>query len=249
MIVYFSGTGNSQHVATRLSECLSENCIFLHPNMVLDHVQRLIFVFPIYSWGVPPYVLLCLKTLRIQPNNVKVWMVATCGDDAGLAGKMFAKAVKAKGWQYLGAMTVQMPNNYVCMKGFDTDPADVEQAKLDTAEAQIHSVISVIQGTKEEKPYLKGKFAWLKTRAVYPWFVKHAMSPTKFTATDACIGCGGCANSCPVDNIVMKDGKPSWNNDCAFCLSCYHHCPSHAIDYDNKTKNKGQYSYHENQKT
>ncbi|MCI7256823.1 MAG: ferredoxin, partial [Prevotella sp.] len=27
------------------------------------------------------------------------------------------------------------------------------------------------------------------------------------------------------------------------CLSCYHHCPHHAINYGNITKKRGQYFF------
>ena len=63
-----------------------------------------------------------------------------------------------------------------------------------------------------------------------------------FHATDACISCGKCVSACPLQNIRLEKGRPLWGKDCAMCLSCYHHCPKHAIEYGSMTKRKGQFT-------
>lgn len=251
MILYFSGTGNSRHVATELSRLLGpvgRPCKMMTPGMEIDgKCPWIVFVFPIYSWGLPPYVQRCVETLTWPKsfNSKATFMVATCGDDAGLADRQFASMAKRRGWHFEGAATVQMPNNYVCMKGFDTDPAGVEAAKLKGCGKQISAVADWIMHRAPAPGYLKGNWAWVKSRIIYPWFKRHAMDPAKFRATDACVGCGLCARSCPLGNISMNGKRPSWGGDCAFCLGCYHVCPHHAVDWNNKTANKGQYLYHE----
>ena len=63
-----------------------------------------------------------------------------------------------------------------------------------------------------------------------------------FHVEDTCIGCGLCARNCPISAIDMVKQKPAWNREqCVMCLSCLHHCPKFAIQYDNKTKKHGQY--------
>ncbi|MDE5668742.1 MAG: flavodoxin domain-containing protein, partial [Duncaniella sp.] len=62
MIIYFSGTGNSRAVATELGRLTDEEVKAMTPSMrggdiEMTDSQRLIWVFPVYSWGVPPYVL------------------------------------------------------------------------------------------------------------------------------------------------------------------------------------------------
>lgn len=87
-----------------------------------------------------------------------------------------------------------------------------------------------------------GGMAWLKTRLIYPWFVRHSMSPRPFRHTDACIACGACMRACPMANISADAlGRPVWADDCAFCLACYHACPRHAVAYGHTTDKKGQY--------
>ena len=48
-----------------------------------------------------------------------------------------------------------------------------------------------------------------------------------------------------VGNIELKEKLPSWKHDgsCTCCLSCYHHCPVHAINYGAITRRRGQYYF------
>jgi ferredoxin len=44
--------------------------------------------------------------------------------------------------------------------------------------------------------------------------------------SDACIGCGACADACPVSCITEDDGKYKINADeCLSCGSCAGVCP------------------------
>lgn len=246
MIYHFSGTGNSLHVARELARLLECQALPMRREMEVGPGEA-VFVFPIYCWGVPPYVLQCLATARVQ-GRPKAYMVATCGDDAGLADKTFRRAATRAGFSCQGAATVEMPNNYVCMKGFDTDPAEVEQRKLAQCDRKVQAVADWIGHRGFPPPYTRGRWAWVKSRIINPWFVRRQMTPVRFNVGDACVGCGECSRQCPLGNITMQAAgqpRPTWGTDCAFCLGCYHRCPRHAIDWGGQTKNKGQYTYHE----
>ena len=57
-----------------------------------------------------------------------------------------------------------------------------------------------------------------------------------------CIRCNMCVDQCPVDAIELQMKKPVWiKNECVMCLRYLHLCPNFAIQYDNRTKNHGQY--------
>lgn len=261
MILFFSGTGNSRAVAEELGRLLGDTVAPITPAMRGGRLDmpagdsRLIWVYPIYSWGVPPYVLEVIRTLEINCSGSLIHhAVVTCGDDCGLADRMWRKAVKSRGWTDGAMMSVQMPNNYVAMKGFDVDSKEVETAKLAVYPARVAEIAARLEqgdGSRGVTDIVRGRFAWLKTRVVYPWFVRNAMNPRRFSASEACIGCGRCARTCPLSNITMtpshdnpKAQRPTWGSDCAGCLGCYHICSTHAIDYAHATEGKGQYRYH-----
>ena len=57
-----------------------------------------------------------------------------------------------------------------------------------------------------------------------------------------CIGCGQCVKRCPMNNVALKDGKPSWGKNCTHCMACICYCPKEAIEYGKKSV--GQPRYH-----
>ena len=74
-----------------------------------------------------------------------------------------------------------------------------------------------------------------------------------------CMKCGKCSGACPaydemeyhphqfvsmvengrIDELMASKGIYT----CLSCFACYHHCPTHAIEYGSRTKNKGQYYF------
>lgn len=251
MIICFSGTGNSLYVAKMLAQSLNDRVVELKDELLIDNRHamlvcknelRLVWVFPIYSWGLPPVVKDFM--MRVQLRNAAGlghYMVATCGDDAGLAHKQWRKIAKRRRWTDIGAFTVKMPNTYTLMKGFDVDPTDVADRKLAKAVETVKSITDDILEQRIVNKVTTGRWAWIKSRIIYPWFVGHAMSPKPFHATDACSGCGLCAKSCPLENVMMWKRRPEWRERCALCLRCYHICPNHAVAYGKATADKGQY--------
>jgi len=254
MILVFSGTGNSLFVARKLAKCLGDGIVTLpHPagNPLKADNNRVIWVMPVYSWGIPPVVSRWMKTLEIKGGeSVPHFVIFTCGDDVGNAHQMWGRKAENRGWQTLGEWSVQMPNTYVLMKGFDVDSPQVAKAKVEAATPRTESIAILIKeltegfnAGKSTEPIVdvvRGKFAWFKTAVIYPWFKRFAMSPKPFFADGRCTGCKTCAKSCPMRNITMENNKPKWGNDCALCLRCYHICPHHAIAYSTATQGKGQ---------
>lgn len=262
MIIYFSGTGNSREVARRLhrryhpADTSGEKLVelsgprLLKPDrgiLTAEDNEPVIWVFPVYSWGVPPMVARFIdKVIFKNAENARHYMVCTCGDDIGRADDQWRHHIGRRSWIPRGAFSVIMPNTYVCMKGFDTDPAGTVARKLDAMPARIEEICAAIDRGFADSDVTRGSWAWAKTNIVYPWFRAFAMSPLPFRADpQKCTRCGLCARSCPTMNISMKkQGEPpQWGPVCTMCLRCYHSCPVHAISYGTKTDGKGQYLF------
>ncbi len=249
MIIYISGTGNSRYAAGLLHKNLGEDLYFL-PDTDLEKIdlsreKKLIFVFPIYSWGVPPIVLKYIEGLSQETctklKNLKIYMVCTCGDETALAPEMLVECLAEKELSLSGGWSVIMPNDYVLLPGFNVDNKDLEMEKLDKVPDRIKKISRSILEDKTEYDYSRGSIPYLKTKLIYPLFKKWGIFPSKWNWTQECISCGKCVKACPVKNISFKGNHPLWGKHCISCLGCYHICPVHAIEYGKSTRHKGQY--------
>lgn len=260
MIFYFSGTGNSLWVARTLSRILGEPLVSIADELKkateeyryeLGPDERILFVFPVHSWGPAIPVMRLIRRLSFtrggrQTAPPSVYVVCTCGDECGHTARIIGKALRKRGLSPAACYSVQMPNNYVLMPGFSVDPETVEKQKLQQAPARVEAIAARIAdgGGEDVKLYHRGSLPFLKSYAVYPLFTNFAAGKNSFYATDACIGCGVCARICPTDTIrLAADGRPCWADTCVQCVACIHRCPARAIEYGKVTQRKGRYRH------
>ena len=150
MIYYFSGTGNSRYIAEQLADKMTDRATFIPTADFNGYTDVIGFVFPIYSWGVPPIVLDFIESLpQCENHNIYSYMVATCGDDIGLSTEMLRDALTKKSITLNAAFSVQMPNTYVLLPGFDVDSTEVENKKLKAAEQRINEFANMLNSRKE----------------------------------------------------------------------------------------------------
>lgn len=252
MVFYFTGTGNSLWVARKLAEALHEplvavseavkNGVYVYP---AGKEKRILFVFPVHSWGLPVLAAAFVKKLELMEYaGQPVYVIFTCGDDCGRADKQIKKRLAAKGIGVAAFFSVQMPNNYILLPGFDVDEKSVEEEKLRNAAPALREIMAMIQGAAPlSDRYVSGAFPVLKTGLVYPLFARFSVGKTHFYVTEGCISCGLCVKVCPTGTISWSDSRPVWGNRCVQCLACIHRCPVRAIEYGKITKEKGRYCH------
>ena len=252
MIFYFSGTGNSEYVARQLAEALGERLIGMaqainsgEMHYTLGEGETVGWVFPTYSWGPAPVAADFASKVQLQGCGADTYcyMVTTCGDEVGETVTMFAKSLGNISLK--AAFSVQMPNNYILLPGFDVDDKALERSKVEASAAQIKAVAEAIAAKREIIDVVEGPWRRLKSRLVYPLFRRFAMSDKAFVANaDVCTRCGLCARECPANNITLDGGSlPRWHGNCTMCLSCIHRCPVRAIEYGKATRSKGRYFF------
>jgi len=250
MIFYFSGCGNSKHVAETLATQLNDNLVFIPEaaredryNYTLVEGERLGFVFPIYAWAPPQLVLDFIKKLQLATKPEYLYFACTCGDECGHTEKVFRKVIEEKGWELSACFSMKMPETYIGMPGFKLDTEENARKKIEAAEVCMSRNIPRLINKERFCEMILGSAAWFKTYLINGSFNKFATDDRKYRSTEKCISCGKCVSACPLQNISLEDGHPKWHGHCTMCMSCYHHCPVNAIQYGKGTEGKGQYYF------
>ena len=244
MILYFSGTGNSEYVARRLSVEVNDSLLSITASLKAERMlkipksQPIIFVAPTYGWRLPRVVEAWIRKNK-SIKGQKVYFVLTCGSDIGNADKYLSKLCKDKEVEYMGVQEVIMPENYIAM--FDIPSKELAEEIIDNAEPSIMEAAKcIIDGVtfNKKKTNVTDK---LKSSIVNDVFYSTIVKAKKFKVTDKCIGCGKCERVCPLHNIELKNGKPVWGKECTHCMACISYCPVEAIHYGGKTVDKRRY--------
>lgn len=245
MILYFSGTGNSAYVANYIGKQINDEVINLFDNLrnhdysLMTSARPWIFVVPTYAWQIPHIVRDWILNTEFAGNE-KVYFVMTCGDEIGNAGYYAEKVCGKKNLSYMGCAEIVMPENYIAM--YDAPDRKTAELIIKRAERSILETADLIKkGTRiqDKKISLKGK---IKSGLVNAVFYQYIVSAKKFYALDHCISCGHCEMVCPLENIKMINGKPSWSKNCTHCMACICTCPKEAIEYGKVSQGKPRYT-------
>ncbi|MCR5642024.1 MAG: EFR1 family ferrodoxin [Prevotella sp.] len=257
MIFYFSGTGNTRWAAQQLAEATGERLLFIPHELkgecryTLDKEERIGFCFPVHGWQPPHIVRQFVSRLKLSSPNPTLahhyaYAVCTCGDSIGLAMDMLVKELSPLGINICSTLSLIMPESYVCLPFMYTDSPEKERAKIEKAGNELDAFLDIVTQRQVFHHLVKGAAPWLMSHVIGGYFNSQMITDKKFTVDEEkCLSCGKCKEVCPTENIDFKDKKPKWKNDssCTCCLSCYHHCPVHAINYGKITRKRGQYYF------
>ena len=246
MIFYFSATGNSLYTAQRLAAATGESLCSITACMqsgqldfTISKDEMLGFVHPTFFYGLPKIVLEFIRKAQFHVDaQPYVFHVLTMGGSSGGAGDMFRREMAAKGIQTSASFAVVLPDTWTPM--FDLSNTAKNLRIVEAAEPVIDDIIAKVTA-HTAGDFDKRKGFWrIFSKATYAAYQKQNTS--KFFVSDACVGCGKCAEQCPDKAIEMQNGKPVWlHPHCNFCLGCLHQCPAFAIQFGNNTKKHGQW--------
>lgn len=247
MIFYFSGTGNSKHVAEKIANSTCERMVYMSRNTILKNAtyqihkdEKIGFIFPVYWYTLPTIVEELIQHLTLSGyENQYVYGIATYAIAAGHAMDTLIHILKNEKIKVSGIFGVKMVDNYVI--GYNIVDAQQQKRILNNADVEIEKIISMINQGENTKYINEGLLAFVTpiTRFGY----RKTNHTKKFFVTQACNGCKQCVRECPCNAIQMESEKPKWVGDCTFCLKCLHGCRQSAIQYGKFTQKRNRYQY------
>ena len=242
MVLYFSGTGNSRYAAKRIAELTGDTLISInrrlkeHDDSTVNAGGSLVFVGPVYAGRLPRVMEDYIRRVTFTGAD-RVYFVATCAQTPWVTVQYVEKLCAEKGFSLSGFNSVVMPQGYIV--GGGTQPQEVNEKILKAAEPKIIGIAERIRDGQPLAPEQPGKA--MMSRVLNPIMYATMISAKGFTVSDWCAGCGKCAERCPLNNIRLVDGKPTWGKNCTHCMACIAGCPAEAIEYGKKTQGKPRY--------
>lgn len=244
MILFFTGTGNSEYCARFIADRLGDECFDLSDRIrnkdfsSLESEKPWIICAPTYAWRMPRAVTDFLSKTELKGSK-EIYFVMTCGGEIGKAEKYNLELCNKTGKSYKGTAKVKMAENYLAM--FEVTTPEREEELMTEAYANLDEVSALIKKGEKLPPVKEGAVGIVLSGIVNEMFNKYYLNDDKFTVKENCTSCGLCEKKCPLGNISLKDGKPVWNGNCTHCMACICHCPVEAIEYGKKSAGKRRY--------
>ncbi len=247
MIYYFTGTGNSLAVAQRIASGLGDTELIGIPSLrdeirVIPDVRRIGIVCPVHGFTAPGIVAEFIRKLDL--SNVRyTFTVVTYAGAPGGALRSIRRALRRAGKELDFGFAVRMPSNDIALS--EVQPPEKRREIFSVAEGKIQEAIRAISAG-ERRAKAGTPLGWLLAATVGPLLSHHRHSLDKrFSTDEKCIGCEVCIQVCPMDNIVLVDGRPQWRHRCEACMACINYCPEQAIQYGKSTARRGRYHHPE----
>ena len=247
-IYYFSGTGNSLHVARELQKKMPGAVLIpivhlLQNSTIRTNADRIGLVFPNFCLTIPIAVHDFLEKADLNSARY-IYAVCTRGGSPSEAFVYINEIIKKQGKKINAQLNINMPWNHPLGKENLTDSINDKnlenydremQNKLETFSRCIREGEEYIRPDDDvilKLPSWMNAFNGLISRSFN--YKSHNFMYQKligFYSDSKCNGCTICEKVCLAGKIKLINKKPGWEKGakCYACFACINFCPQQAI--------------------
>ncbi len=261
-VYYFSGTGNSLHVAKELERRLPGTRLipivqYLHEERPAAEPGPVGFVFPIHLTSMPYPVKDFIEKLNLDSADY-LFAAATRISTYYVADLVLHRLLKEKGKGLDAFFILNMASNSPCgivpksFPGFkkmvDAWPARIAPEKLEALEEGVQDRLGFIAGTVKERRRYRDRRSPLEAIGVRAGLLLNSLTEKSnrktripYFADADCTGCGTCVDVCLSGRVGMDGNRPSWSDEkaCWLCYACFNACPEQAVLIRDRYERKG----------
>lgn len=240
-IYFFSGTGNSRHIAHQLSTLLGNTVltdVSKETNKtVIPNAKRVGIVFPVYASGVPRIVTDFIKKMKFDGSE-EIFVVSNYAGDEGVSLQEIQNRIQKRNGIVKYGFSIKQPSNYIIRD--EAQSLEIQRSILKEADDRISEIAHKIANQQFEPvtktPNIKKSAVHFMAMKVFPKWDKN------FWVDNNCNHCEVCKKICPRGNISITGDQIKWKGNCEVCLACLHWCPQKSIQFKDKTLNKERYT-------
>lgn len=247
-IYYFSGTGNSLHVARELQKRLPEAGLVpivrvLREASLKTTADTVGFVFPNFCLTAPIPLHDFLEKVDVTSARY-LFALCTRGGTPSDAFDYINVLLKRQGRRLDAQLNIIMPWNHPL--GKENLPALATEERKAFLEAEMQRKLDTFsQHILAHEAYLaedtdadyvvpqwaKAMFSWIPKSLNYELHRYMYQDLVHFYNDEKCTGCGICEKVCLSHKIQIVNQKPVWQEtvNCYGCLACINYCPQRAI--------------------
>jgi ferredoxin len=235
LVLYFSGTGNSQFIATRFAQIMAAEVHSIEEDLefgpLLENNETIAFVYPIYGSCVPMIMRHFVEERRELLQGKKIIIFCTQALFSGDGARVFTELLSGISYSVVWAEHFRMPTN-IC--NFPLLPlASPKKCKAlgSRATARLQQIgDSLRQGDVLKRGFSSfSKYLGFFTQRIY--FARLEKKLRRgVRISSACTVCQHCIEVCPMGNLVLNDdNNVQQKGNCTLCYRCVNQCPGRAI--------------------
>lgn len=244
LMLYFSGTGNSEYIAKQFSARMGAACYSIEDEVdftaLIAKADTVAVCYPVYG-GCVPRIMRDFAAKHSQAlNSRKLIILCTQMMFSGDGARAFARLLPNCESRVNYAEHFNMPNN-IC--NFWLFPVrDGERIrKQRAADKRLNHICNDIKdGVVKRRGF--NRFSYLLGKIQNTsWPAVEKKKRGSFVADSDCTQCGLCVKRCPVHNLALEANGVAQKSNCILCYRCVNLCPKKAATVMLHTKPECQY--------